>query len=323
MSNFQRALAPAALCALSMLAGAIGQTAAASDTAAADPRRITLGDVSGSLDGKALRVERGYSPSPLGQVHWQDVGPAGAVKSAAPVYVLLHQVPWFHVYYTRAQAELAARGIRSIALDLPGYGMSARPASPPDIAGYAAAIDAALKHLRIRRAVIVGHHTGVTVGAELARSSPQRVACLIMHGVPLYTPDQAAARLAAPHWDQTYRDEGAHLSDRWLYLSGRVAGSTDALHWSVMSLYLAGDREWYGHHAVFQYDMQRSLRELRVPVAVLSNDRDLLHFTFARVRELRPDFLYRELESASSNMAFDEPAPWVEAVVSAAADCRR
>lgn len=323
MSMLQRALAPAALCVLACFSGASAQATDAADgsTGAAEPqsRRITLGDVAG--DG--LRVERGYSPSPLGQVHWQDVRPATAATALRnPVYVLLHQVPWFHVYYTGAQAELAARGIRSIALDLPGYGLSARPESPPDIAAYATAIDAALKHLRIGRSVIVGHHTGVTVGAELARSAPQRVACLIMHGVPLYTPEQAAARLAAPHWDQTYRDAGAHLSDRWMYLSGRVAGSTDALHWSVMSIYLAGDREWYGHHAVFQYDMQRTLQSLRVPAAVLSNERDLLHFTFPRVRELRPDFIYRELSSASSNMAFDEPAPWVDAVVSVAGECQ-
>lgn len=317
MPKFQRALAPVALCALSIIASDPARPANPSTAAADDTRRITLGDVTG--DG--LRVERGYAPSPLGQVHWQDVRPAAASKSAAPVYVLLHQVPWFHVYYTRAQAELAARGIRSIAFDLPGYGLSARPGSPPSIGDYAQSIDAALKHLRVRRAVVVGHHTGVTVGAELARDVPERVACLVMHGVPLYTPEQAASRLAASHWDQTYRDEGAHLSDRWLYLSGRVAGSPDALHWSVMSIYLAGDREWYGHHAVFQYDMQRTLRELQVPAVVISNERDLLHFTFKRVQELRPDFIYRDLISASSNMAFDEAAPWVEAVVSAVSAC--
>lgn len=313
-----RVLAAAALWVSVALTFPVAKAADTATHAAADSRRITLGDVS----GEELVTERGYSPSPLGQVHWQQVQPRAGATTGTPVYVLLHQVPWFHVYYTRAQAELAARGIRSIAIDLPGYGMSARPSAPPSIADYAAAIDATLQHLRIRKAVVVGHHTGVTVGAELAHAHPKKVICLVMHGVPLYTPEQAASRLAAPHWDQVYRDEGVHLSDRWTYLSGRVAGSNDALHWSVMSIYLAGDHEWYGHHAVFRYDMQRTLQELRVPVAVISNERDLLHFTFARVRELRPDFSFRELTSASSNMAFDEPAPWVVAVVSAARACR-
>ncbi len=317
MTTIQRVLAAAVLCTALAAPLARAQSAESPGHDRADSRRITLGDVAGD----AITTERGYSPSPLGQVHWQQVQPRAGATAGTPVYVLLHQVPWFHVYYTRAQAELAARGIRSIAIDLPGYGMSARPASPPSIADYARAIDATLQDLHIRKAVIVGHHTGVTVGAELALEHPKRVTCLVMHGVPLYTPEQAAARLAAPHWDQAYRDDGAHLNDRWMYLSGRAAGSHDALHWSVMSIYLAGDHEWYGHHAVFRYDMQRTLQALRVPVAVISNDRDLLHFTFARVRELRPDFSFRELTSASSNMAFDEPAPWVEAVVSAAGAC--
>lgn len=291
--------------------------AAPLQAAVAPEGRITLGDV----PGETLRVTRGYADTASGQVHWQDVRPAGAARRDAPVYVLLHQVPWFHVYYTRAQAELAARGFRSVAIDLPGYGLSARPARPPSIADYADAIDATLAAQRIRRAVIVGHHTGATVGADLALRHPARARCLVMHGVPIYTAAEAAARLASPHWDQTYRDEAAHLSDRWTYLSGRIAGTPDSLHWSVLSLYLAGDREWYGHHAVFRYDMAGTLRALRVPAVVLSNSLDLLHFTVPRVRELRPDFGFRELEARSSNMAFDEPGPWVAAVTEAAASC--
>lgn len=303
-----------------LLAGAEPQRpASAADTmagahaaaAARSPARVTLGDV--GVPG--LRVERGYVASPLGQVHYQDVG-------AGPVVVLLHQVPWFHVYYTRAQAELAARGRRSIAVDLPGYGLSARPAQPPSIADYARAIDAVLAHLRIGSAVVVGHHTGATVGAELARAQPQRIACLVMHGVPLYTAPEREARLAAEHWDQTPAPDGSHLTDRWLLLSGRIAGSPESFQWSVFSLYLAGANEWYGHHAVFRYDMEGTLRALRVPAVVLSNEADLLHFTFERVRALRPDFAFHELAGKSSNMAFDEPAQWVDAVVrSTATDC--
>jgi pimeloyl-ACP methyl ester carboxylesterase len=299
------------------LAAASGSSAAAEAPQPPATPRATLGDVPGT----ARRVIRGYADTPLGQVHWQDVRPTAGARPGAPVYVLLHQVPWFHIYYNGAQAELAARGLRSLSIDLPGYGLSARPESPPAIGDYALAVEAALRALRIRRAVVVGHHTGATVGAELARRAPARVGCLVMHGVPLYTPEQAAARLAAPHWDPTYRADGAHLADRWTYLSGRVAGSPAALHWSVLSIYLAGEREWFGHHAVFRYDMATTLRALQVPAVVLTNRDDLLDFTFERVRELRPDFGYRRLEAGSSNMAFDEPAPWTEAVVQAAEGC--
>jgi pimeloyl-ACP methyl ester carboxylesterase len=287
---------------------------------AAEPVRstVTLGEVMGDV-----RVSRGYADSALGQVHYQEVSPRRAVRESGRTYVLLHQVPWFHLYYTRAQSELAARGHRSIAIDLPGYGMSARPPDPPAIADYADAMAAVLRARGIRRAVVVGHHTGATVGADLALRHPRAVGCLIMHGVPLYTPEQAAARLASPHWDQGYRDDAAHLAERWTYLSGRIAGTPASLHWSVLSLYLAGEREWYGHHAVFRYDMAGTLRALRRPSVVLSNAQDLLDFTFERVRELRPDFGYQRLQGSSSNMAFDEPVTWVEAVTAAAQSCAR
>ena len=271
----------------------------------------TPGVVSGDVT-----VERGYAPSSLGQIHYQEVRPR-RVDASRPVYVLLHQVPWFHIYYNGAQSELARRGFRSITFDTPGYGLSARPTQPPTIADYARAIVMAMQHLHLRRVVLVGHHTGATIGVEIARTRPELVARLVLHGVALYTPAEAAARLAAPHWDQSYRPEGEHLTDRWLYLKGRIAGSPDSVQWSVISLYLAGENEWFGHHAVFRYDMAAALRALRTPVTVLSNTDDLLDFTFERTRALRADFEFRHLESHSSNMAFDEPAAWVDAVVTA------
>ncbi len=287
--------------------------------AATDPsqQRTVLGSI--GLEG--VRVERGYAPSPLGQIHYQDVGVA---RDGQPIYALFHQVPWFHIYYTRAQTELAKRGIRSIALDTPGYGLSSRPSQPPSIADYVTALRAALAHLKIDRAVVVGHHTGVTLGVEFARRAPQQVQCLVGHGVPIYTEAEAKARLANPHWDQSYKPEGAHLAERYAFLSGRLAGSPDALHWSVFSLFLAGPNEWFGHHAVFRYDMADAIKELKVPMIVLSNSDDLLDFTLDRVRALRPDFSYRRLEGMSSNMAFDQPVEWIEAVTSSvAASCPR
>jgi len=268
--------------------------------------------VPGEVGTPGLRVERGYAPTPLGQVHYQDVG---QTAPGTPVIVLLHQVPWFYVYYTRAQVELAARGFRSIAIDTPGYGLSARLDKEPTIADYAGAIDAVMQHLKLKQAVFVGHHTGSTIGAELARTRPALVRCVAMHGVPLYTPEEAKVRLDAPHWDKHYKPDGSHLTDRWLYLDGRIAGSLDSRQWSVVSLFLAGEKEWYGHHAVFKYDMAGALKAIKVPVVVVSNEADLLDYTFERTRALRPDFTYRHLDGKSSNMAFDEPKAWVDGVL--------
>jgi pimeloyl-ACP methyl ester carboxylesterase len=274
------------------------------------PMNLALGEVP-TTDAV---VRRGYADSTLGQIHYQRVKPAQR-KGGSPVYVLLHQVPWSHVYYARAQAELAKNGIESIAFDTPGYGLSAKPAQAPGIADYGAALFEAMRSLELGSVVLVGHHTGATLAVEIARVQPDAVRRLVLHGLPIYTASEADARLAAPHWDQTLKRDGSHLAERWLALSNRVSGSAESLHWSVLSLFLAGEQEWFGHHAVFRYTMADSLKALRVPATVLSNPDDLLDFTLERVKEIRPDWQYRRLTAASSNMAFDEPEAWVQAVL--------
>lgn len=57
---------------------------------------------------------RGYADSPLGQVHYVDVDPGRrGGRAAGPTVVLLHQTPWFHVFYVQIQLVLAKRGFRS------------------------------------------------------------------------------------------------------------------------------------------------------------------------------------------------------------------
>lgn len=290
------------------------------------PVNLALGEVP-NADQAAVR--RGYVDSSLGQIHYQRVSPregsarqnsatAHPTNTPPPTYVLLHQVPWSHVYYARAQAELAQRGIHSIAFDTPGYGLSAKPTNQPTIAEYASALREAMTRLELGRVMLVGHHTGATLSVEIARQDSKDVVGLVLHGVPIYTADEAQARLSAPHWDQTLKADGTHLSDRWLALSSRVTGTPESLHWSVLSLFLAGEQEWFGHHAVFKYPMAESLRVLTVPAVVLTNRDDLLDFTLDRVKEIRPDWIYRRLDAESSNMAFDQPKAWVEALVSMA-----
>jgi pimeloyl-ACP methyl ester carboxylesterase len=280
----------------------------------ATPKDRPLNLALGEVPDTDAEVRRGYADSFLGQIHFQRVTPREK-KATDTLYVLLHQVPWSHIYYARAQAELARAGIESIAFDTPGYGLSAKPANPPAIAQYARAIFEALRREHAGPVVLVGHHTGATLSVEIARQHPEAVERLVLHGLPLYTTAEAEARLSAPHWDQTLKQDGSHLSDRWLVLSNRVAGSAESLHWSVVSLFLAGEQEWFGHHAVFRYPMAESLQALRVPATVLSNADDLLDFTLERVKEIRPDWHYRRLQGSSSNMAFDEPRVWVQAVL--------
>ena len=98
--------------------------------------------------------------------------------SGEPV-VCLHGVPASSFTYRKLLAELAARGLRGVAYDLPGLGLAERPAwfdySWTGLGRFsAAAVDA----LGLDRFHLVVHDIGGPVGFELAAAMPTRITSL-------------------------------------------------------------------------------------------------------------------------------------------------
>jgi pimeloyl-ACP methyl ester carboxylesterase len=93
--------------------------------------------------------------------------------------VCMHGVPASSFLYRKVLAELAARGLRGIAFDLPGLGLAARP-QPFDYSwtGLGRFAIAAVDGLALDRFHLVVHDIGGPVGFELAAAMPQRVASL-------------------------------------------------------------------------------------------------------------------------------------------------
>jgi pimeloyl-ACP methyl ester carboxylesterase len=101
-------------------------------------------------------------------------GPAGA----RPV-LLLHGIGGGRAIWRDTSDALAAAGFDAIAVDLPGYGGSAKmPAG--GIADMAAAVIALMDGLSIPRAVVLGHSMGGMVAQEIAAAAPARVAGLVL-----------------------------------------------------------------------------------------------------------------------------------------------
>ncbi len=67
-----------------------------------------------------------------------------------------------------------------IALDLPGFGLSSKPAGGYATEALATDVVRALDALGVRRAVIVGHSMGGAVAAALALLAPERVSALVL-----------------------------------------------------------------------------------------------------------------------------------------------
>ena len=95
--------------------------------------------------------------------------------------VCLHGVPTSSFLYRKVLRELAARGLRGIAWDLPGLGLADRPSGfDYSWTGLGRFCHAAADALGLERFHLVVHDIGGPVGFELAAAVPERIASLTM-----------------------------------------------------------------------------------------------------------------------------------------------
>ncbi len=91
----------------------------------------------------------------------------------------LHGVPASAFLYRKVIAELAALGLRGVAIDLPGLGLADRPeAFDYSWSGLGRFCVAAVDTLELSRFHLVVHDIGSPVGFELAAAMPDRIASL-------------------------------------------------------------------------------------------------------------------------------------------------
>jgi pimeloyl-ACP methyl ester carboxylesterase len=166
-----------------------------------------------------------------------------------------------------------------IAPDLPGFGLSDPVLEPPSIEAYADAITSLMRSATPGSVAVAGHHTGALVAAELARRDPSGISRLVLMGFPYYrTAEERAARLAAiaPRRIIPQPDAG-HLLAEWSRLWALDPEVTaDVVHEELIDTLLA-PRYDLAYAAALGYDGAAALADLRVPIAVVSGNRDHLH----------------------------------------------
>ena len=97
-------------------------------------------------------------------------------EGAGPSVLCLHGVPSSSFLYRKLLPELAARGARGIAIDLPGLGLAERPESfDYSWTGLGKFASAAVDALGLDTFHLVVHDIGGPVGFELAATWPERV----------------------------------------------------------------------------------------------------------------------------------------------------
>jgi pimeloyl-ACP methyl ester carboxylesterase len=260
--------------------------------------------------------KKGYADGPFGQVHYRAIRPDGA---AGEPLVLLHQTPCSSAMFAAAYPLLANAGHFVIGIDTPGFGQSDAPSRAPTIEDYASSVCAVLDHLGIAHAAVLGHHTGAVIAAQLAVDETSRVVALILNGVPLFTPDEAATYLDAIRAAPTLvpAPDGRHLLALWERRVQFTPGWSDlqAMHNGVVQMLICGDRGLEAYDAVFRYDMAAQLQRIRQPTLILTNTGEDLYLNSKRARELRPDFQFVELTGGTHDIVDEQPEAWCAAVI--------
>jgi pimeloyl-ACP methyl ester carboxylesterase len=104
-----------------------------------------------------------------------------------PRAVLLHGWRRSHRDFEPLAATLAAGGVGTLAVDLPGFGATPAPAEASGARGYAALLGPLIEEIAVASGppVLVGHSFGGRVAVCVAAERPAAVAALVLCGVPL------------------------------------------------------------------------------------------------------------------------------------------
>lgn len=212
-------------------------------------------------------VRFGYADTPLGQLHYAEAG------SGDPL-VLLHQTPRSLDEFAEL-LPLLARDFRTIAMDMYGFGQSAKPAGPQSIQQYAGGVLALTDALGIESFAVLGHHTGMLVASEVAAGVPARVTAAIFSGGEFV--DDALRReaegsdidAAAP------QEDGGHLTTLWARRSPLYpVGRPDLLDRFVRDALAPGVDPREGHQACMRYPMADRVDLVTAPILLLAATAD-------------------------------------------------
>lgn len=223
----------------------------------------------------SVTIERRYVDLGWGQVH---VAICGRLRPGAPAIICLHQTPRSWDEFRELLPKFGETH-RALAFDLPGMGASDPHPAGHAIEHYADAIVVATARLGIRRAHLIGHHTGGVVAIEVAAQVPDLGTSLVLSSTPYVDADDRRRRGHKRSIDDVeVRADGEHLTDLWhrrapYYPPGRP----DLLQRFVADAVRApGSHE--GHGAVGRYEMERRLPLVHGHVLLIGHQRDPFAF---------------------------------------------
>ena len=201
--------------------------------------------------------------------------------------------------YMLPTAERLAPLCNVYAVDLPGYGKSAKPARVLSLAELADALAAWMQAAGLESAHLVGNSFGCQIIAEFALRPPARIERLVLQGP---TVDPSARSL----WRQ------------FLRLAQNSSREPKSLGFISLADYWAAGlrRAWATMKIAIADHIEEKLPRVRAPTLVVRGTRDPLvpHDWAARVTHLLPRGSLREIPGAPHTINYSAPDAFVAAI---------
>lgn len=141
-----------------------------------------------------IDVANPYADSPL-RMHYVDEGPTGGDRQKAPVVLMVHGEPSWSYLYRKLIPIFAAAGLRSIAVDLIGFGRSDKPtkASQYSFANHIEWVRQLVVGLDLREITLIGQDWGGPIGMGVLAQEMDRFARVVAGNTMLHTAEPALA----------------------------------------------------------------------------------------------------------------------------------
>ncbi|MPZ84879.1 MAG: alpha/beta fold hydrolase [Actinophytocola sp.] len=252
----------------------------------------------------------GYLAAPWGQLHYRYAGaepPADRLAGGRPLLVMLHQSPLSSRRYRFVLDRLAAFCV-PVAVDTPGYGESAPPTGEWDVDRYADVAWFVADALGARRPWLFGRATGAVFALHAAARQPGRAAGVVLHGVPVYTEAERAARLAdfAPPYPLS--GDGEHLGWIWRRVRGEYPLAGPGLVTEIVRDYLnAGQDFASSYRAIWRHDLAGSADRAGPVDLLLGGSADRIGYMHERAVAAVPHRRAHVLPGATDFVAEQDP----------------
>jgi pimeloyl-ACP methyl ester carboxylesterase len=247
-----------------------------------------------------------YAKLDATRIHYKS---AGKGKDAL---VLVHG--WgCNLNHWRDQIPELSKTARTIAIDLPGHGLSDKPQTKYDMDLFAAAVDAVLKDAGVERAVLVGHSMGTPVVRQFYRKYPQKTLALVIvdGGLRPFGTKEQREQFMAPLRGPNWKDATAQMSTfMTATLSEADKARVKTSFESTPHHVLVSAMESMGEDSLYATD------KINVPVlAILAKSPFWAPDTEQFLRSLAPDLEYQMWDGVDHFLFMGKPKEFNAAVI--------